>query len=162
MLSDIAHPLLARFPKAVAVSQRLDSYHLGALRYIAIFTDRRQSTADRRLGGFVGDENDGCGRAWPAPCGNADLCPGRALLHDALKRHPALAHAPGDAGHGAGPVEHGQAHVIGALMLAKLGASIGPKLPRGYTEARRSVASKDVENVARNRRCGRLGARSST
>src|SRR5262252_2631120 len=143
MLSDIAHPLLALFP-AAAVSQRLDSYHLGALRYIAILADRRQRAADRFLGGFVGDENKRRRRARPAPCGNADLCAGRTLLDDALKRHPALAHAAGDAGHGARAVEHGQAHVIGALVLAKLGASIGPELPCGYTEGRRSVTASDV------------------
>src|SRR5262249_56023609 len=96
MLSDIAQPLLARFP-AAAVSQRLDSYHLGAFRDIAILADRRQGAADRFLGGFMGDENDRRRRAWPAPCSNADLCAGRALLHDALKRHPALAHAPAHA-----------------------------------------------------------------
>src|SRR5262245_1054456 len=111
MVSDIAHPLLALFP-AAAVSQRLDSYHLGALRYIAILADRRQRAADRFLGGFVGDENNRRRRARTPPCGNADLCAGRTLLDDALKRHPALAHAAGDAGHGARAVEHGQAHVI--------------------------------------------------
>ena len=48
--------------------------------------------------------------------------PAGTPLHDALERDAALAHAAGDGGHGRRAVEHGQAHIVGALVLAELGA----------------------------------------
>src|SRR6185436_19241351 len=106
------------------VLQRLDTYHLWFLGHLSILVDGVQRAADGGLGGLVRDEDD---RGRRAECGaraDARPRPARAPLHDALQRHPALAHAAGTAGHGAGPVEEREAHVIGALVLAEPGALV--------------------------------------
>src|SRR6185503_8699100 len=133
-------------------SQRLDTYHLRLLGHLSILVDGLERGADGLLGGLMGDEDHGRGRAELGARVDAGLRPARPPLHDALQGHAALAHAAGAAGHGARPVEQGEAHVVGALVPAEPGALVGLQLGRRYAEGRRRGAAGDVEDVAHHRR----------
>src|SRR6185503_5229888 len=118
-------------------SQRLDTYHLRLLGHLSILVDGLERGADGLFGGLMGDEDDGRGRAELGPRVDARLRTPRPPLHDAFQRHPALAHAAGAAGHGARPVEEGEAHVVSPLVPAEPRALVGLELGRGHAEGGR-------------------------
>src|SRR5262249_33545710 len=138
---------------------RLDSYHLRLLGDLSILLDGVERIADGRLGGLVGDQDDRrrCAKRWP----RVDAGPRAAWtpLHDALKRHPAIAHVAGTFCHRAGAVEQGKAYVVGALVTAKPRAVVSLEAGSRHAEGVRRAAPGDIENVAHHRRGGGPGAR---
>ena len=84
------------------------------------------------------------------------------MLDDGFQRDVLFGHAGGQSGENAGPVVHGQAHEIAALMGPHTRPLIGFEQVRRPAERRCLLAARlglgDVGQIADHRRCGGVAA----
>ena len=79
-------------------------------------------------------------------------------MHDRFERNELFAHPRSNRAHGAGPIDHGEANVITALVPLHRHAVRLNKRGGGPAERRHTDPASDVDNICRDRRRGRIAA----
>jgi hypothetical protein len=83
----------------------------------------------------------------------------RTPLHHTLDRDLTVTHTFGDGRHATRTIIDGEAHIIRTLVRTELRLFILFEIAAWREERRHDIFTRDVDNITRNRRCGRVRAR---